>query len=164
MTQSALLTPELVGQVAEILRPSIEAIIKIDPKRKAAYVVVLDPASHITATLWEGVFGEKDKTKWPNPYDKFANAKAAISRETGLSGHIVQRDRPFLYKRGDFKFGGSIVFNGIIVATSGLAWHHDLMISGMVASSLYALSIGAGEVEHARKPYFIGAPDPAPAT
>ena len=169
MRQSALLTTALVEQALSILRPSIEGIIKIDPVRMVACSVVLNPIvpclvgqGAVPPVLWQGFVGEENRNKWPNPYNEFALAKAQLSWRTGLPSHLVQRDRPFLFEGGDFKFGGSIVFNGIVVATSGLAWHHDLWISGMIASACYALSIGAFEAELARKPYFVGQSEPGP--
>lgn len=180
---SALLTKALVAQVAEILRPSIEKIIALDPRRNVAYVIVPDPViTYATAKeyyavehtppgiiqnpgtfLWEGAFGEQDRTEWANPYDKFAAAKTEISWRTGLPSHLVQRDYPHLYRHRDFKFGGSVVYKGIIVGTSGLAWQHDLAVSGMFATTLHAFCIGAFETEFARKPYFIGELDSKPA-
>lgn len=165
---SFLLTPELVARVGEILRPSIEEIIEIDPSRFVAHVVVIEPTTRPSQyiddsvpILWQGSFGKQKQKLWPYPYDEFARRKAVLSWRTGLPSHIVRFVKPHLFEEGDFKFGGSIVFEGIIVGTSGLAWQHDLMISGMMATGCYALSIGASLAELDRKPYFIGAPDPA---
>jgi hypothetical protein len=164
MSSSALLTKALVKQVADILKPSIEAIIALDPSRSVACVAVLDPTipydhqfiNRDDPLLWQESFGEPDKTKWKNPYDEFALKKAHLSWRTGLPSHLVQRHQPHLLLKEDFKFGGSVCYEGIIVGTSGLAWHHDLAISGLFASTLHAFVIGAFEVDLARKPYFVG--------
>ena len=155
-----------MAEVAKILRPSIMEVIRLDPSRVVACVAIPDPALQYTPQylptarprplFWEGVFGETDRTKWKNPYDEFARAKAVLSWRTGLPSHLIQRNRPHLFENGDIKFGGSTAYEGIVVGTSGLAWHHDLIISGMFATALHALAIGAFEFELELKPYFIG--------
>lgn len=145
--KSALLTRNIVEQAVAILRPGIEEFIK-QQKRVAAAMVVLNPLVGFETEgviLWEGTFGEQDKSKWPNGerFDLNARKKALVSLRTGLPTHLVQQNRPHMYIDGDFKYGGSAVFEGIITAMSGLAWEHDLMYSNAAASLCHGLCLHA---------------------
>lgn len=170
---SALFTKAIVERAINLIRAGVtEDFIKQGKDRVVAYVVVLNPTlpfqfqylrsgpseTRVDARLpilWEGAIGEQDRSKWPRKYDQFARAKALVSWRTGLPSHVVQRDYPHMYEGGDFKYGGSTIVNGIIVATSGLDWNHDLAVSGMVASACHALTIGAFEKEFAGPDFYI---------
>ena len=113
------------------------------------YVVVPGPMASAEkgkpVVLWEGAIGEPNKKKWQRDYAQFAHAKAAVTFRTGMPAHKVLRDFPHLYKKGDFKFGGSEIRNGIIVAASGLDWHFDFMVSGAIAAMCHGLCLRVAE-------------------
>lgn len=152
---SAFLTKAVVEEVLGLMKPCIEALIKRE-KKIVLYMVVLDPAASGKTVLWEGAFGDPDRKKWPRDYAQFAHAKAELSLRTGLPAHLVLRSAPYLYREGDFKFGGSEVRNGLIIAASGLDWHHDFMICGAVASMCHGLVLRYSETEYAKDTHFIG--------
>jgi len=161
MSKSAFMTPELVGEAVRLVTPAIHEIIKLDPKRNAIYIYVFGPlADDLDQPVWQGAVGEQDRSKWAKDYSKPALAKAAVSLRTGLPSHMVQREYAHLYVNGDFKYGGSEVRKGIIVAASGLAWHHDYAVSAMLAGAIDGLVKGKFDAEYARKTLFIGEPEP----
>lgn len=159
---SALLTKQIAQQAITIVAAGIiEEFIKKGNGRMAAAIIVLDPTipfrplsalealdgRHYLPVVHEEIIGEQDPAKWPagRDYAAFARAKALVSWRTGLPTHLVQRDSPHLFQSGDFKYGGSAIVKGIIVATSGLEWYHDLAVSEAVAGMCHALTIGAAE-------------------
>jgi hypothetical protein len=152
---SAFLTKEVVEQAVGMIKPGIEALIKSE-KKVVLYIVVLDPAAGSKAVLWEAAIGDPDRKQWPRDYAHFAHSKADLTYRTGLPAHLVLRNAPHLYQEGDFKFGGSEIRNGLIVAASGLDWHLDYMISGAIAAMCHGLVIGLLEKEYARDTHFIG--------
>jgi hypothetical protein len=110
LKKSALLTPELAAQAVEILRPSIETLIKNQNGRLVIYIVILDPvaaAKGVYEVLWEGPIGEANTDKWPKSYNEFAHAKTRVTFQTRLPSHLVRFHAPYMYQNGDFKFGGS---------------------------------------------------------
>ena len=155
---SAFLTKEVVERALGMIKPGIEALIKSE-KKVVLYLVVLDPAESkagAKTVLWEGAIGDSDRKKWPRDYCHFAHSKAELTLRTGLPAHLVLRNAPHLYREGDFKFGGSDIRNGIIVAASGLDWYLDLMISGAIAAMCHGFVIGLSEKEYAKDTHFIG--------
>ncbi|MDP3962330.1 MAG: hypothetical protein Q8Q03_00465 [bacterium] len=146
---SALLTEEMVEAAVAILRPGIESLIK-STNRMVVWTVVLDPGvTRFDATrpsvLWSGGIGELDQSKWPRKYDLLAGDKVGLTWRTDLPSHLVQRDAPYLFRKGDFKYGGSEYRNGLIVGSSGLEWHHDYLVSASLAAMLQAMTIGVSD-------------------
>ena len=157
---SAFLTKEIVEQAVNMIRPGVLGLINREGKL-VLYVVVLDPAAKSgqapgKAVLWEAAIGEQNRKRWPRNYAQFALAKAELTLRTGLPAHLILRDAPHHYQKGDFKFGGSDIRNGIIVAASGLDWYHDYMVSGAVAAMCHGLVLAAAEKEYALDTHFIG--------
>lgn len=156
---SALLTAAIVEQAIDILYAGVADLIHIR-ERVVARIVVLDPTTPQECVslpvLWEGGIGEEDSTKWPKPYSEYALRKAELTWKTKLPSHLVQRNNPYLFENDDFKYGGSEYREGIIVATSGLAWHDDYLVSASLAAMLHAMTIGAFEEELKKESYFIG--------
>jgi hypothetical protein len=153
---SAFLTKEVVERAVGMIKPGIEALIKSE-KKAVLYAVVLDPtAAPAKAVLWEAAIGEPDRKKWQRDYCHFAHCKAELTLRTGLPAHLVLRNAPHLYQKDDFKFGGSEIRNGLIVAASGLDWHLDLAISGAIAAICHGFLLGLSEKEYAKDTHFIG--------
>jgi hypothetical protein len=152
---SAFLTKAVVEQAVGMIKPGIEALIKSE-KRAVLHIVVLDPTATTKSVLWEASIGEPDRKKWQRDYAHFAHSKAELTLRTGLPAHQILRNAPHLYQEGDFKFGGSVLHHGIIVAASGLDWHLDFMISGAVAAMCHGIVIGLAEKEYAKDTHFIG--------
>lgn len=165
---SAFLTKGIVEKAMHVITPGVqEQYIEQVKGRMVAWIVVVDPTIQYAEErdmpiLWEGYIGEGIRSRWPEnrDYQRFARAKAALSWRTGFPSHVVIRDHPELLQKGDFKFGGSVVHNGIVVGTSGLDWQHDLAVSGMIAVNCHALCIRAGEEALTKKALFIGDPEP----
>jgi len=159
LKKSALLTPELAAQAVEILRPSIETLIKNQNGRLVIYIVILDPvaaAKGVYEVLWEGPIGEANTDKWPKSYNEFAHAKTRVTFQTRLPSHLVRFHAPYMYQNGDFKFGGSDIRENLITGSSGLDWHHDYLVSATINATLHALCLGAIGTESS--PLFIGQP------
>ncbi len=157
---AALLTKLMVEAAVDILKPGVENLIK-STNRVVAYIYVLDPIqdrsmSSEPVQIWGGSIGLTDRLQWPKPYSEYAWKKADLTWKTQLPSHLVQRDAPYLFEEGDFKYGGSEYRNGIIVATSGLEWHHDYLVSASLAAILHAMAIGAFETELKKESYYIG--------
>jgi hypothetical protein len=150
MRESRLLSPETVQTAVDILRPGIENLIR-KQNRVALAVVVLNGNVPYTdgadlPEIWRGVIGEQDTSKWNGKnYMQNAGLKAALTWRTGLPAHVVLRTHPALLEMGDFKFGGSDIRPGIIAATSGMLWYHDLAVASAIVGMCEALTIGAFE-------------------
>jgi hypothetical protein len=152
---SAFLTRSVVERAVALIQPGVEALIKSE-KRSVLYIVVLDPAAAAKTVLWEGPIGDPDRKNWQRDYAHFAHSKADLTHRTGLPAHLILRNAPHLYQEGDFKFGGSDIRNGIIVAASGLDWHLDYAVSGAIAALCHGFILGSSEKEYARDTHFIG--------
>jgi hypothetical protein len=104
-------------------------------------VVVLDPTAPYSpgAAPLPVIFEASLHGQASAIYREFATAKAAVSWRTGLSSRDVQQTSPHLYRRGDIKWGGSVVRDGLVVAFSGVQSAFDEMISGWMADALIGL-------------------------
>lgn len=135
---SYILTRNLVYLAVNIIRPSIVKIIRSELAggRPNLHLVVLDPGTE--NILYEESFGE-DKTKWKYPYDEIARSKARLCQRTGMVARNVQKDAPWLYEKGDTRYVGGVIKNGLAIAASGLQDYLDEMISWMVFSAIQGL-------------------------
>ena len=159
MKKPMFLTPELLDQCLGIVGPALtENFITSVPGRVVACIQVLNPLyENEPIPLWTGILGEKDLEKWPHDYNKFVFAKACAAFRTKLSGHVLNSTAPHLLTEDDFKFAGGVYYNGIVVATSGLAsWEDDLLVSNMFAGMIEALVIKAANKKLAEKILFLG--------
>lgn len=148
---SALVTRELCVKAWEVVQPLIasahaEGVIN----KRAGTIVVLDPTLDYAPSLRissVAIFMDHvDQTymDWQK-YREIAEAKAMLSFRTGLSSRDVQQLAPHLYKepindeKGDVKWGGSVVRDGLVVAFSGVQAEYDEWISGVMADLLIAM-------------------------
>lgn len=146
-SSSVLLTKEVARQAVNITMPAIEQFLQGSiPKRGDLHLVVLDPTVpyqpepkdlFAEAILHEYWFG--DPGQWKFPFRDFARDKAKLSWRTGYSSRHIQQTCPALYTAIDIKYGGSIVYNGIIVAASGVEPYFDEMIADWVAITCWGL-------------------------
>lgn len=107
------------------------------------YVVLMDPVlTPAVATFEQAILAEcsygLDRSRWDADYAGFARAKARLSWETGLDGHLVQALQPQRLKSGDTALWGSVALDGIVVAVSGCEAAWDEALSGTVAMLLRA--------------------------
>ena len=135
---SILLTKDLAQRAVDLVRPSIEKILgsELAGGRPSLYLAVLTPGSDLL--LYEESFGEPEVT-WKYPYDDIALAKTHLCQRTGMVARNVQRDAPWLYEKGDTRYVGGVIENGLVVAASGLQDYLDEMISWMVLSAIQGL-------------------------
>lgn len=121
-------------------------------QRTDGHIVIMDPRRSFCsdsdnrsqfqdAILFEISFG--DVEKWEYPFKEIAKNKARVVWRTGLSSRRVVSEFPHLLDRGDYTFPGGIIFNGFIVAYSGVEAEWDEAFAYMVAAMLRAVVISA---------------------
>lgn len=150
------LTRELVSEAVEILRPTIEAFLQSTRTggRPNLHLVVLQPGEAVF--LYETSFGNNPRT-WKHDFDDFARAKALICQRTGLVGRTVLNDAPWLLKKGDTRYVGGVIENGLVVAVSGVQDHFDEMISWLVLSTIQGLCRDeVAKIDDDKDPDYIG--------
>jgi hypothetical protein len=141
---SFYLTRDLAAQAFALVLPSITELFRAYGERGCLHVVVMDPTA-----AERGISGKQailfeesvNRDTWgKHRFDEIARAKAFISERTGLSSFEMHQC-PYLYKPGDVKYGGSVVFNEIVVAASGVQPHFDQLCSYWLAAACQALAI-----------------------
>jgi hypothetical protein len=121
----------------------------VEDKRDAVAVVIADPLcipGSINRTQWmyhggillREYFG--DESKCETRYSVFASHKAWLSWQHRLSTRVIQEERPYLLEKDDLLYYGSVYYEGIVVATSGLTQEHDEEVSTFTAKRLVELS------------------------
>ena len=144
MEKSFLLTKDIFTQAVEIVTPSIEKMISLGIIHKSdIYISAPDPtkpygncsyADYADIELFYTSFGSpKIKTL------AVARSKAEVVWRTGYDSLYVQQFMPHLLMKGDTKWGGGIVLNGIIVAVSGLEEYYDIFVARSIAAACHAL-------------------------
>ena len=147
--KSYLLDEKRAGQAVNMALPAIEAVMQ-QLGRPNLHIVVLNPGlpresvyDLTDAILYERSLG--DRSSWPHDYDVIARSKAEVALRTGMPAHLVQQRAPFLYTEGNTRHGGSVVFEGLVVACSGVPWYFDQMFSYWISAASQALCIQAME-------------------
>ena len=124
------------------------------------YIVIMKPgvtcasSSFEEAILHEHAVG--DREKWDADYAAFARAKAKVSWNTGLDGHVVQELKPHLLSEGDTVLWGAVVLDDIVVGVSGADPWYDEVFAGTVAMCLRAQA-KAGIAAARNTQLFLGA-------
>ena len=110
------------------------------------YIVVLDP--DVTPTSFDGVI-IRDAYLYEEiigdgglNYQQYAHDKARETWRTGLPSRVVQT-RPHLLSIDDTVYGGSAIYEGIIVACSGVEEHYDETFALTIAAQCWGLSMDA---------------------
>jgi hypothetical protein len=118
-------------------------------KRSDLHVVVLIPGVQYESIksmpiLFEYQIG--DTSKWEWPYDQYARGKARITWRTGLSSREVILMKPHLMERGDPRYWGSCIIDGVIVGVSGVQPHFDELFARMTAAAICAEATNYAEM------------------
>ena len=142
---SYYLNKEVAIYACALIRPAIDELFRSPyPKRKCLHLVVLDPTKqHESTSDVDSILFEEsiNGAEWGEyAFNDFARAKAFLSFRTGLSSLEVQQFRPHLYEEGDVKYGGSVIFNGIIAAASGIQPYFDAMCAMWLATACHAIA------------------------
>lgn len=139
-----ILTPGLVNDAIEMVRPHIAATLKSHAKREHLAVVVtttdvINPRNP-DKTAKEDMFliaHFGDKSVWENDYEDIAISKAEKSVRTGKSSAELA---PHYLLDSDTVFWGSVVLDDIVVACSGVEPYYDEMFSMWIAAAVKALA------------------------
>lgn len=134
---------EIAEAAFEIIKPSVQKLLKERAVREDMHIVVMNP----TIKPWEGSFEDAvlaefsttDKSGWANTYDVFALGKAKQAWRDGrdnVSKHLLS---PATLKDGDVAFYGSFDYEGVIVAASGVEAWFDQLVSGWMALTIQQL-------------------------
>ncbi len=139
-----ILTPGLVQEAYELVRPMIEATLKSHCKRQhlAVVVTVTDFITQrdITKSFKESCFFTANigyDADWEYEYDVIALSKAEKSARTGKGTAELP---PHYLIDGDVVYWGSVVLDDIVVACSGVEPFYDEMFSMWIAAAIKALA------------------------
>ena len=139
-----ILTPSLVNEAFEMVRPHIAATLKSHAKREHLAVVVtatdvINPSSpNMTAKVDMFLIAHfGDKSAWEHDYEHIAISKAEKSMRTGKN--TAELAPHYLLGR-DTLFWGSVVLDDIVVACSGVESYYDEMFSMWIAAAVKALA------------------------
>lgn len=145
MQNSALLTKELVQEAYKLVENAIHDLLKgPHSKKEWLHVVVLDPRAKFGQTKYEDavIFEHSiNADKWDSDLKDRAHKKAMVTWEHGMNTHDVQQKRPYLFKKGDNKYAGAVVHEGIIVSVVAIQWYFDELIAEWIAASCRALAL-----------------------
>lgn len=139
-----IMTPGLMQEALEMVRPHIAAILKSHAKRQHLAVVATVTAAisphHPEKTPAENMFliaHFGDKEAWESDYMRIALSKAEKSARTGKGSAELA---PHYLLDGDTVFSGSVVLDDIVVACSGVEPYYDEMFSMWIAAAMKALA------------------------
>lgn len=127
-------------EALKILAPSFEMLFGYS-ERSGFHFVILDPSIKRWsvqgdvegAILLDHFFGEDDKR---HDYRKIALSKAEQAWKAGEPNAFVQSFAPALLEEKDTPYSGSFVFNGLVVAVSGLQPWFDELVSMWIACTI----------------------------
>jgi hypothetical protein len=138
-----ILTPGLVHEAFELVRPQIEATLKSRAKREHLAIVVTAPEAINPRNPDKSfkddcylVTGIGDKDDWEHDYEAVALSKADESARTGKG---TAKLAPHYLLDEDTVYWGSVVIEDIVVACSGAEAYFDEMFSGWIATAIKAL-------------------------
>jgi hypothetical protein len=129
-------------EALEILSPAFENLFGYsEGGGRGFHFVILDPAFERwsvkvgmeNAVLLDGFLGENDGK---HDYRKIALSKAEQAWMVGLPNAFVQSFAPALLREEDTPFAGSFVYNGLVVAVSGLRPWFDELVSMWIACTI----------------------------
>jgi|GEM_PF-6162132 hypothetical protein len=129
-----ILTKEIVAEIIEALKPSIQALLKMHG-REFMHVVVGNPYN-AKIPLFEGPVGKIEGQ--PQKYIGIATLKNELSARTGLNSNEVLNIAPHLMLHGEVIYQGSVNLAGLPVSASGGPGPLDEAISFMIAVNIRA--------------------------
>lgn len=135
---SYFLTVEVARQALGLVRPVFDKLVAdgLTGGRVNLHVAVYKPGSD--DVLCEESWGE-DPATWQRRYNEIALGKGDVISRTGLVGRTTLNDAPWLFRKGDVRYAGGVIENGLVVVASGLQDYWDEAISWMVVSTIQAL-------------------------
>jgi len=127
-------------EALEILEPAFERLLECSG-RPGFHFVILNPAFERwsvqgdveSAILLDAFIGEHDKR---HDYRKIALSKAGQAWRVGAPNAFVQWFAPALLEEKDTPYSGSFVYNGLVVAASGLQPWFDELVSMLIACAI----------------------------
>lgn len=138
-----ILTPALVREAVQMVRPLIDEMLTTETKRPHLAVVVTGTAAIIDydpeITFAENclfVGGIGNKELWEHDFIEIALSKAEKSVRTGAPTGILE---PHYLRTGDTLFWGSDVLDDIVTACSGVEPFYDEMFSCWINAAVRAL-------------------------
>ena len=131
----SMLTPEIVAEIIECLKPGIQSILA-RYGRKYFHVVVIDPVDRKTILFCGPVGGPIEE--YPREYNTVAMLKAVVSARTRMDTGEVVTSAAHLLAEGDVIYQGGVNYRGLVVAGSGAQAPVDEAIALMIASQLSA--------------------------
>ena len=124
-------------QVFDLIQPAIDKLLSSMAKRQHMHIVVMDPQKK----PWEGTFEDAilaefqigNSTEWQHDYRMIARAKAAIAWREQCSNIVPRLIGPAVLRPGDTIHYGSFVYEGMVVAASGVEPYFDMLVAGWFA-------------------------------
>ena len=145
MNKSALLTKELAEEAFKTVEKSIQDFLKLEKSwRDGFHVVILDPRAKFGSVSFEDAIlfeHSINPEKWDVDLKTLTRKKAMVAWEHDMDTHIVQQQRPYLYQKGDNKYAGAVVHQGIVVSVAAIQWYFDELFSVWIAAACRALAI-----------------------
>ncbi len=128
------------SEALAILSPAFDKLFGYS-ERSGFHFIILDPASKrweveedtASAILLEGFLGSNDKK---HDYRKIALSKAMQAWRVEMPNAFIQSFAPALIEEGDTPYAGSFVYNGLVVAVSGLQPYFDGLVSMWIACTI----------------------------
>ncbi len=138
---SFFIDSNLVDQAINLASPTINQLLgsELVGGRKNIFVVVIEPSGK----QFPYKFGPDQVKDFQHPYHIIAGAKAEMCHRTGKpSGHVLHRT-PWLFEKGDCRYAGGVVEDGLAVGVSGLQSHFDEMVAWMIFNAIAGLCMDA---------------------
>jgi len=136
----------LAVEAVELTIPSIRVLFATRAKRRDLCIVIVDPTIkpwEVETSGWDDPVFRRDVVlhqydfcplgKWERPYDAIATAKAYQAWREGQPNILTNMLCAASLRTNDTVYWGSAVYNGLVVAASGIQSHFDMMISMWVA-------------------------------
>ena len=127
-------------EALEILSPAVEVLFGHSEK-DGFHFIILNPVFERWnvkgdiegAILLDGFIGNDDEK---HNYREIALSKVEQAWMVGMSNAFVQSFAPALLKEKDTPYAGSFVYNGLVVAVSGLQPWFDELVSMWIACTI----------------------------
>lgn len=143
---SYFLTETLAKEAVALALPAIKKLMATRTGgRNGLHIVILDPTitpagggSFAEAILYEHQIG--DPEGWKHDYVAIARSKAEQAWRDGRPNLWTHLFAPALIVEGDARYWSSFVYNGLVVACSGIQPWFDFLVGGWVALACQQLA------------------------